>query len=236
MKKFSVWFVCTLFSNIIYAQSPFGAWEASSKAENGDKLSNVVIFANGYQALSIYNATTGNFIHANGGTWRLEGDTMFESVEFHTDNADRIGTEVSFKVSITDDTFQIVGSDMIFNRLDNGEPGSLQGAWIMSSKIRDGETQLLDTNSPIKTMRLLSGTRFQWIAYNTETKKFVGTGGGTYTSIDGEYIENTEYFSKDNSKAGLSLKFNYELIDDQWHHSGLSSKGDLIHEVWSVRE
>jgi hypothetical protein len=106
----------------------------------------------------------------------------------------------------------------------------------MPGKIEDGETQLRDTNGPKKTMKLLSGTRFQWIAYNTETKQFLGTGGGTYTSIDGEYIENIEYFSKDDSKAGLSLKYNYELIDHQWHQSGLSSKGYPIHEIWSVRD
>ena len=61
-------------------------------------------------------------------------------------------------------------------------------------------------------MKILSGTRFQWIAYNTETKQFMGTGGGTYTTINGEYVENIEFFSRDDSKAGLSLKFNYCLL------------------------
>ena len=26
-------------------------------------------------------------------------------------------------------------------------------------------------------MKILSGSRFQWIAYNTETRQFMGTGG-----------------------------------------------------------
>ena len=102
--------------------------------------------------------------------------------------------------------------------------------------IRDGETQLRDTSRPRKTMKILSGTRFQWIAYNTETKQFMGTGGGTYTTNNGKYTENIEFFSRDDSKAGLSLEFNYELIDGDWHHSGLSSKGDPIHEIWSIRD
>ncbi len=72
-------------------------------------------------------------------------------------------------------------------------------------------------------MKLLSGTRFQWIAYNIETKMFMGTGGGTYTTIDGKYTENIEFFSRDNSKAGLSLEFNYLIEDDEWNHSGFSS-------------
>jgi hypothetical protein len=196
----------------------------------------VVIFADGYQVLTTYNATTGKFIHSNGGTWKLEGDMMTEKVEFHTDNAERVGAEVSFKVVITDTVIEIVGRDMKLKRIDKGIPGKLQGAWLMSGRIREGETQLRDTSGPRKTMKLLSGTRFQWIAYNTETKQFMGSGGGTYTTINGEYTENLEFFSKDDSKAGLSLKFKYELIDGNWHHSGLSSNGDPLHEIWSIRE
>lgn len=235
MTKFFVSLICILSLFTIKAQSPIGAWEAFSASENGDKLRSVVIFAKGYQVLSIYNADTGKFIHSNGGTWTLEDDTMTERVEFHTDNAERVGAEVSFKIAITEDSMQIIGSNMKLNRIDNGKPGALQGAWLMSGRIKDGELQLRDTSGPRKTMKILSGTRFQWIAYNTETKEFLGTGGGTYTTENGEYVENIEFFSRDDSNAGLSLKFNYELIDGKWHHSGLSSKGDPIHEVWSVR-
>jgi len=120
--------------------------------------------------------------------------------------------------------------------VDNGSPGALNGAWLMSGRIRDGETQQRDTNRPRKTMKILSGTRFQWIAYNTETKKFMGTGGGTYTTNDGKYVENIEFFSRDDTRVGANLDFNYELKEGNWHHSGLSSKGNPIHEIWSVRE
>jgi hypothetical protein len=87
-----------------------------------------------------------------------------------------------------------------------------------------------------KTMKILSGTRFQWIAYNTETKEFLGTGGGTYTSVDGKYVENIEFFSRDNSRVGASLSFDFSLDDGRWAHKGLSSKGDPIHEIWTRRE
>lgn len=236
MTKLIILLICTFFTITSKAQSPVGAWEAYLTSENGDSLRSVVIFADGYQVISVCNAITGKFISANGGTWKLEGDTMIERVEFHTDDAERVGTESSFKVSITDNVFEIVGTDMILNRIDNGEPGALQGAWLMSGRVTDGKEQLRDTSGPRKTMKLLSGTRFQWIAYNIETKQFIGTGGGTYTTTNGEYVENIEFFSKDHSKAGGSLKFKYVLIDGKWHHSGLSSKGDPIHEIWSVRE
>ena len=92
------------------------------------------------------------------------------------------------------------------------------------------------TDGPRKTMKLLSGTRFQWIAYNTETKQFMGTGGGTYSTVDGVYKENIEFFSRDDSKAGLKLEFDYEIIDGDWNHKGFSSKGDPLHEIWSQRK
>ena len=88
-------------------------------------------------------------------------------------------------------------------------------------------------NQARRTLKLLSGKRFQWVAFNVETKEFSGTGGGTYTTKDGAYTENIQFFSRDRSSVGASLAFTYELIDGQWHHSGLSSKGSPIYEIWS---
>jgi len=236
MKKFIVLLVCMVVSFGINAQSVIGAWEMYSTSENGDKMRSVVIFADGYQVISTYDANTGKFLQSNGGTWRLEGDTMTEKVEFDTVTPERVGSEVSFKVQITDTTLEIVGSNMKMTRVDNGTPGQLQGAWLMSGRVRDGETQLRDTSGPRKTMKMLSGTRFQWIAYNTETKQFMGTGGGTYTTENGEYTENIEFFSRDDSRVGASLKFDYSLVDGNWHHKGFSSKGDPLYEIWSIRQ
>jgi hypothetical protein len=236
MKKIIVFLISLSFSFVLHAQGIIGAWETNSVSENGDLLKSIVLFADGYQVLTTYDATTGKFIHTNGGTWKLEGNMMTEKIEFHSDNPKLVGTQVSFKVRITDNEIEIVDSSSKLKRLDNGSPGKLNGAWLMSGRIRDGKTQLRDINRPRKTMKILSGTRFQWIAYNTETKKFMGTGGGTYTTKNEEYIENIKFFSRNDSKAGLSLKFSYELMNGKWHHSGLSSKGDPIHEIWSIRK
>ena len=63
----------------------------------------------------------------------------------------------------------------------------------------------------------------------------MATGGGTYTTKDGVYTETIDFFSKDNSRVGAILPFEYEVKGDDWHHSGNSSKGDPIYEVWSKR-
>lgn len=218
------------------SQQIIGAWETFSTDKNGDQVKHVAIFTEGYKSVATYHASTGKFISTNGGSWKLDGDTYTEMIEFDNANPERVGTEWSIKVLVSDDTIKIPEWNLTLNRIDIGQPGELQGAWLMSGRVREGETQLRDTDRPRKTMKILSGTRFQWIAYNTETKKFMGTGGGTYTTKNGEYTEHIEFFSKDDSKTGLKLTFNYELIDGNWHHKGLSSKGDPIHEIWTRRE
>jgi len=227
-------FIASIFN--INAQSIIGAWEGFQTIENGAQHRSVLIFSDGYQVITNYDAETGRFISTNGGTWKLNGDVMTEQVEFDSKNPERVGEVITFKILLKDDKLGIVGSDQIMTRIDNGLPGKLHGAWLMSGRIRDGKTQQRDTSRPRKTMKILSGTRFQWIAYNTETKEFKGSGGGTYTTADGTYSENIEFFSRDDSKAGLSLNFDYELIDGHWHHSGSSSKGTPIHEIWSIRK
>ena len=236
MRKKILFIVFTITSMVISAQSFIGAWEAYYTSENGEPLRSVVIFTEGYQVLSTYNAESGKFVHSNGGSWELDGNSMTEKVEFNTDDADRVGMESTFEVMITDTVMGIVGDDLKFKRIDEGAPGELQGAWLMSGRKRDGEIRSRDTNRPRKTMKILSGTRFQWIAYNTETGDFMGTGGGTYTTVDGKYTENIEFFSRDDTRVGASLEFDYRLVEGNWHHSGLSSKGNPIYEIWSPRE
>ncbi len=224
-----------LLYGMLSAQSLIGAWEGHHTSETGTPLHSVLIIADGYQVITTYDSLTGKFIHTNGGSWQLDGSLMTEIVEFDSQDPDRVGEIVQFKIILGDSSLSIVGSDRVMKRVDDGSPGALQGAWLMSGRVRDGQTQNRDVNRPRKTMKILSGTRFQWIAYNTETKEFKGTGGGTYTTIDQQYTESIAFFSKDETRVGKSLQFDYELRDGDWHHSGLSSKGAPIYEIWSKR-
>lgn len=79
---------------------------------------------------------------------------------------------------------------------------------------------------PRKTIKLLTGGRFQWVALNPETKQFFGTGGGTYT-------ESIDFFSRDNSRAGRSIPFGATVNGDEGHHTGQSSTGGTVDEIWS---
>jgi len=236
MRKLNIFLIILFFTNTLISQNLIGAWERIQKNESGIKEKQIVIFSsNGYQSISIFNAENGNFIYTNGGTWKLNGDYLTEKVEFDTGNSERVGSEVTFKIIIKKNSLAVAGEKK-WKRVDDGKPGKLEGAWLMQGRFRDGIKQLRNTDRPRKTMKILSGKRFQWIAYNTETKKFMGTGGGTYTTIDGKYTENIEFFSRDDSKSGLKLSFDFNLENEEWQHKGYSSKGDQLHEIWVKRK
>lgn len=236
MKNLIGLLIIILLSFSVKAQSLVGAWERNHTSDTGVELKSVVIFSEGYHAASTYEAKTGKFISTKGGSWKLHGNTLTQIIEFNTDNSELVGKEIGAPINISDDLLTVGANKIKFKRIDDGSPGKLQGAWLMAGRVTEDKEQLRNTNTPRKTMKILSGTRFQWIAYNTETKQFMGTGGGTYSTTNGKYTENIGFFSKDDTRVGNSLQFNYDLVEGNWHHKGLSSKGDPIHEIWTERK
>jgi hypothetical protein len=234
--KTSLIFACLIAMINLSAQSLYGSWQTTYPGDDGNRVKMVVIFSEHYQVATQFRADNGDFMATNGGSWTLDGNTMTEVVEFDSRNPERVGDSVQFNIELKENTLQIIGQKFTLQRIDGGSPGKLAGAWLMSGRKRNGVIQTRDTNRPRKTMKILSGKRFQWIAYDTATKEFKGTGGGSYTTVNGNYIETIEFFSRDRSRVGASLEFNYELVDGAWHHSGLSSKGEPLYEIWSKRK
>lgn len=235
MKHIILSLFCLAFTYGSNAQSLIGAWEMEYPTVTGEKIKTIMTFTKGYHCTTVFNTETGEFISTQGGSWELKGGTLFQKVEFDTEYPESVGTETILKISLSDSVLSLEETGEKLNRIDDGTPGELEGAWLMSGRQVDGKFQSRSMDTSRKTMKILSGTRFQWIAYDTDKKQFMATGGGTYTTKDGEYIENIEFFSRDNSRVGMSLKFNYEVTNGDWHHTGLSSKGDPIDETWSLR-
>ncbi len=225
--------LCLLFAPFVHGQDMHGAWTTEESNDEGIQVEHTLTFTKGFFSEAIFEKANGKFVGTNGGSYTLNGETIDFLYEFSTQNPELVGETTAKSYNIKNGILEFGG--MTWVRIDDGTPGELFGAWLISGRKRDGEIVKRDTSGPRKTMKILSGTRFQWIAYNTETKEFMGTGGGTYTTIDGKYTENIGFFSRDDSRVGASLQFNYELIDGDWHHSGLSSKGKPIYEVWSKR-
>jgi hypothetical protein len=211
-----------------------GAW----KYVNGDTTISLIVTEKHF-AETTYDLKNKKFISTAGGSWSSKEGQFVKLYEFNSAKPELIGQQVIFsfdqktkgKLRMT----QSGNQAKEFAFLDNGSPGKLAGAWLITGRMQGDKMQSI-TPGARRTMKILSGTRFQWIAYNTDTKEFLGTGGGTYTTENGKYTENIEFFSRDNSRVGASLSFDFAIENGDWRHKGLSSKGDPIDEVWTKRE
>jgi hypothetical protein len=129
-------------------------------------------------------------------------------------------------------TIDANGTELTFKQVDNGS-APLTGVWHITGRMQEGKMEAIHRTGTRKTLKILSGTRFQWAAIDPGVKGFFGTGGGVYEFKEGKYTEHIEFFSRDSSRVGASLGFDGKLEKGDWHHSGLSSRGDKIYEVWS---
>jgi hypothetical protein len=222
-------------ASVLFAQLKIsdltGAWET------GGDIKMTKIYTDQFFAVTVYNVKDKQFISTAGGRWKPNGKEISETFEFHSAKPEVVGTEVTTPVDLKNNRLSLTadGKTETWTRVDDGTPGKLSGAWLITGRMNDGKMSKM-TPGARRTMKILSGTRFQWIAYNVDTKEFSGTGGGTYTTENGKYTENILFFSRDNNRVGASLQFDFALEDGNWRHKGLSSKGDPIDEVWTKRE
>jgi hypothetical protein len=230
------------FSTLLFAQSPatklIGAWESTFTDGEGRSSQLTMTITDGFMVMTAYNEKSGEFIATLGGRWRADWDNF--SITYEFDSSDP--TQVS---GVSTMPYELIGSTLVFNgdkvwsRTDAMAPGALPGAWEIIGRKRNGEMQDLSErrNSPRKTMKILSGTRFQWISFDIDKKKFNATGGGSYTTDEnGMYIEKIEFFSRDPKRSGSQLSFDFSLENGDWAHRGVSSKGQPLHEIWSLRK
>jgi hypothetical protein len=237
MKKFNVpavfpWVLVTLIVLLMafnFAQKPLkGAWQIQS----GSVLQ-TMICSGDYFTISTYDIQNRKFHQSYGGTCTISNTQMSGKIEFHTNDPANVGQAFVYPFSITNDLLTVNrnGKSDIWKRADDGN-GVLTGNWRITQREQNGRMNAM-TPGPRKTIKVLSATRFQWAAINADTREFFGTGGGTYTFKDGKYTEHIEFFSRDSSRVGMSLSFDGKVEGDNWHHSGLSSRGNKMSEIWS---
>lgn len=215
---------------------PSGAWSRQF-TENGQDLTEILLIVDGYYSLTRHASDNGAFVMTKGGYYTKAGMFLRGYLEFHSSDQAKVGELEEWKLEPKGKelALTLAGNTGTWQSIDVGENTPLTGAWLFSGRERNGELQRRDTNQPRKTMKLLSGTRFQWIAYNTETGEFFGSGGGEYTAEDGKYIEKIRFFSRDDNRVGAELPFNFSREDSDWHHRGKSSSGEPMYEIWSMR-
>lgn len=219
--------VVTAFRPPVSTISLTGAWYSR---DNGKE--ETLTFVDGYFVHAVYDKAGKQFFYTWGGPYTVKEDKIEITIQFHTKEKEKVGETVSIPWS--DKNEQLIAAidngEKAWKQLDKGL-GELAGVWRIAGR-KTGNQPVTMPLAPRRTLKILSGTRFQWVAINIETKEFSGTGGGTYTFRNGKYTENIEFFSRDNSRVGASLSFNGKVNGNAWDHSGLSSKGDPIDEVW----
>lgn len=214
-----------------------GAWKLTT--DNGQPAENeqVRIFSNGYSMFATYQLAAKNFIRAGGGPYELKGGQLTFTIDYDSKDSTLVGRKAVFSAKIKGNTLELSSKTpsgkmtQMWTRLDDGN-APLAGDWRIRSRMGEDGAMYEIKPSPRKTIKILSGTRFHWAAMNTETRQFSGTGGGTYTFENGKYTETIEFFSRDNSRVGATLSFDGSVSGDDWTHSGKSSRGQDIKEIW----
>lgn len=214
-------------------QSLQGAWIS----KNGS-LETVLLFMDGYFTQSIYDKKNKMFIETRGGPFQLSDNKITIQYEFDSKDSTRVNQNEISSFVLNENALsinsKIIGG--IFARVDDGM-SSLAGLWkITARKGENGNMMPIHQRGTRKTIKILSSTRFQWAAIDPGAKAFLGSGGGTYMFRNGKYTEQIEFFSRDSSRVGASLSFDGELEEGNWHHSGLSSRGEPLYEVWSRQQ
>lgn len=236
MKKLMIlpllFFVATLT-----AQNLEGSWKMTH--QNGKPVTDreiMKIYQDGYFSFGAKGLDGDKFIGAGGGEYVLNDNYYTEEFDFNTEKPEMVGQVVDYSLDMVDGKL-VISAEMegkslveIWEKISD-QKNDLTGNWVMTGRKREGEISR-STPGARRTIKILSGGKFQWVAFNSETKEFMGTGGGSYTAEDGKYVENIEFFSKDDSRVGATLGFDFEVIDGEWHHNGVSSTGNPIYEIW----
>ena len=192
----------------------------------------LITIADGYLMQTTYEPA--RFIATRGGSYKQEAGQLRVTSEFDTADSSRVGQPDAYRFTLRDDllTLATPSGDQTFSRIIES-PTALTGLWRITARTVQGGQRTPMVRGPRKTIKLLTGSRFQWVALNPETKQFFGTGGGTYTLSGGNYTESIDFFSRDNSRTGRSLTFGAAINGDEWHHTGQSSTGGAVDEIWS---
>lgn len=219
-----------MVSSFVFGQVPKGAWQL--KEPNG--LTTMMIVADNYLVMTTYSIDPKKFEKTEGGTFTVESGKLNYKTEFNTSNPDAVGGVTLFSVNRKGNNLTLKAKETkTWTLVDDAHKEAMAGTWRITGRVGDdGKMNEIHQTGTRQTLKILSGTRFQWIAIDPAVKGFYGTGGGTYTAQDGKYTEHIEFFSRDNNRVGASLSFGWKLENGKWDHSGNSSAGKPIHEIW----
>tara|TARA_R110002051_G_scaffold70772_1_gene127529 strand:+ start:88166 stop:88924 length:759 start_codon:yes stop_codon:yes gene_type:complete len=208
--------------------------------ENGVKKIYQVKLNNDYFIYNVYERDPAKFTKTLGGFAKIEksisGNSLVALLEFNSEYAKDSIRQLSIPIKMIGENIHLNWLKELTLKPIKTNAQDLDGEWLFATRGPDTGQERRGEENTRKTLKFLKDGTFQWIAYDTDSFRFSGAGGGSYTAKDGIYTEHIEFFSKDDTRVGAQLKFNYELHGNDWHHTGNNSKGEPMYEIWSKRQ
>ncbi|NLN25390.1 MAG: hypothetical protein GX163_07045 [Bacteroidetes bacterium] len=218
--------LCCLISAVATAQQP-SKFEGAYKFID-DETHGLWLFTDGYASQTFYKNDA--YIGVSGGTYRLDKKTLEIQMLFNDTDAEKIGSKQRHILNFEGENF-IDDEGRIWIKQPEIK-NDLVGAWKIKGRLNEGKFSEINHTGGRMTLKMLIDGYFQWIAFDSDKKTFSGTGGGAYTFENGIYEESILFFSRDNSRVGATLNFNGKVRNKEWEHTGKTSAGKPLHEVW----
>ncbi len=190
-------------------------------------INHLWLFVDGYSSYIKYEDN--KYLSTWGGPFDYSVEGVNVQTEYNDVDPDDVGQSKATGAIVNGE--EIAMGNLTFKK-QPATKQDLDGLWRITGRKQEDKISTIPRGDR-KTIKILVDGYFQWIAINPAEKGFYGTGGGQYTFKDNKYTEKIIFFSRDNSRVGAELSFKGEIKDGDWHHSGLSSKGDPIYEIWS---
>ena len=181
-----------------------------------------ILMDDNYLIETVFMKINGAFVLSRGGYYTKTANGIDLAFEFNSNYERDSLTSISFSLNNP------------WNKISQADQ-ELEGKWLMAGRVKAEGEQRQNFTGSRKTLKFLLDGYFQWTAFDTESMRFMGSGGGTYSAQNKEYIETLDYFSRDNKKVGKVLPFEFLLNENDWYHKGLNSKSKAMHEIWCRR-
>nr|WP_299343464.1 hypothetical protein [Allomuricauda sp.] len=123
--------ICTL---ALHSQSIDGAWETVLPNDEGAETQYVTIISDGYVSEAFFEKESGKFMGTWGGSYEAKDGNFSYTYEFATFDSALVGTSQSAEYQFIDGKMHM--EDKVWTRIDGGSPGKLQGAWLISGRMR----------------------------------------------------------------------------------------------------
>ena len=142
---------------------------------NDKNMNEVRIYSDNFFSSTKYDKDNKKFLSTYGGTYLLDEEGYYEVIEFNSNDSSLVGdtiyiSRISINLNNDNGLMQLDGEK--YEKFKNYN-SILSGSWLMSGIERGGEIRMRDVNRSRKTMKILAGGRFQWIAYDINKKDFM---------------------------------------------------------------